>query len=681
MNLAYVDDLKKLFLELYHHQDLHASISMISHDINGFYEKKYQYHDFVTLFSDICLSSNHYDIIDIQLSLINDCLVQGTYHIQINQSEMQCFHITAGFHKQKINYLHISKEYNHDQKEIYQLFKESYVIGLCSYYLDDMHTYRFINQTLPKLLGYTKETYLQDHSGSLSAIDEDDREKVKHHLLNIINNEDNYSIEYRMIKKDGSSIWVLEQGKKILYEDQYIINAFISDITSLKNTELDLEVQKQKYSLALKDNSISILEYDIKNDSMIIDIQEEAKKKIYDHYLDYVASDRSTVFLEDKHLVINLFLRKINGPIEIREHIRGTNQYVRKLMDSTIIYDKNEQPAIVLATARDITTEWNHKFQLEKKVQTDSLTQLFNLESGKERINQYLQQVPHNYALFVLDIDYFKTVNDNYGHLFGNRVLVDFSKCLREIITEPHILIRIGGDEFMILLKDLNHQQSYDIAKIICQKVRHLHYEHELTITTSIGGCYVSDQKPYTFEQLFKQADKALYMVKNTGRNHFFLASIEEQIEIQDNVIDLNQMIQQALLDNEVFQQIMSYIGSYYQMNRISLLTMKSKYVQQHHLWFSSRSYQVADKEMIMDPLDLQLLNLTDCLIYQDNDECKLSKEFVSFLKQGVAKTMFILKLDSSHFLSCVSYTQHHTYQDELYQNIMFIYQNSDHQS
>ena len=90
--------------------------------------------------------------------------------------------------------------------------------------------------------------------------------------------------------------------------------------------------------MALKDNSISILEYHIQDDRMIIDILEQSKKRIYDHYLDYVSSSKSTVFEEDKQKIVDLFTQKINGPIIYREYYRGSQEYcVKTLQQSSII--------------------------------------------------------------------------------------------------------------------------------------------------------------------------------------------------------------------------------------------------------------------------------------------------------------------------------------------------------
>ena len=100
--------------------------------------------------------------------------------------------------------------------------------------------------------------------------------------------------------------------------------------------------------MALKDNSISILEYHIQDDRMIIDILEQSKKRIYDHYLDYVSSSKSTFFEEDKQKIVDLFTQKIKGPIIYREYYRGSQEYCVKTLDATVIYNSNDGAEIIL---------------------------------------------------------------------------------------------------------------------------------------------------------------------------------------------------------------------------------------------------------------------------------------------------------------------------------------------
>ena len=284
--------------------------------------------------------------------------------------------------------------------------------------------------------------------------------------------------------------------------------------------------------MALKDNSISILEYHIQDDRMIIDILEQSKKQIYDHYLDYVSSSKSTVFEEDKQKIVDLFTQKIKGPIIYREYYRGSQEYCVKTLDATVIYNSNDEAEIILATASDITVNWHEQNSLKQQAQRDSLTHLYNLEAGKYIIDEYIKKNPKQQnALIVLDIDHFKSINDQYGHYFGDRVLQELAMTLSRVTKSTDILGRVGGDEFIIGLK---YPESIEYVEVYCQRLlevvsHHICKDKEIDVTVSLGVAF--SRKANTFDDLYQFADQALYQVKKTGRNHYQLYNTLEKDE------------------------------------------------------------------------------------------------------------------------------------------------------
>lgn len=124
-------------------------------------------------------------------------------------------------------------------------------------------------------------------------------------------------------------------------------------------------------------------------------------------------------------------------------------------------------------------------------------------------------------SLLMIDIDYFKKINDNYGHQAGDFVLVNLVKEIEKSMRTSDVFARIGGEEFSILLDDT----SIDGAKIIAEKIRH-NVENKtfnfnnmtISITISIGMSELSRENTL-IEDLYKKADKQLYLAKKTGRN------------------------------------------------------------------------------------------------------------------------------------------------------------------
>ena len=269
-----------------------------------------------------------------------------------------------------------------------------------------------------------------------------------------------------------------------------------------------------------KDNAISILEYHIQDDRMIIDILEQSKKRIYDHYLDYVSSSKSTVFEEDKQKIVDLFTQKINGPIIYREYYRGSQEYCVKTLDATVIYNSNDEAEIILATASDITVNWHEQNSLKQQAQRDSLTHLYNLEAGKYIIDEYIKKNPKQQnALIVLDIDHFKEVNDTYGHLVGNELLIALAKYLLFHTNPNDIVIRMGGDEFVVFFKNVHDDLTYPCNQLMSHLNEISLSHHGIHFSISMGVYTFSNEQ--NFDNIFKIADDALYHSKRNGRNRY----------------------------------------------------------------------------------------------------------------------------------------------------------------
>jgi diguanylate cyclase (GGDEF)-like protein len=160
--------------------------------------------------------------------------------------------------------------------------------------------------------------------------------------------------------------------------------------------------------------------------------------------------------------------------------------------------------------------------ELENKADTDLLTELSNKVATERKIKEYLEENPTKQAiLFVLDIDNFKKINDTMGHAFGDEVLRTLGHRLRAEFRVTDIIGRTGGDEFMILLKDIPDTNT---VKREGEKVERFFRSFEAggyvkyAATASIGAAiFPTDAKE--FEALYKAADRALYLAKKRGKN------------------------------------------------------------------------------------------------------------------------------------------------------------------
>ncbi|MDY0189709.1 MAG: diguanylate cyclase [Desulfuromonas sp.] len=166
----------------------------------------------------------------------------------------------------------------------------------------------------------------------------------------------------------------------------------------------------------------------------------------------------------------------------------------------------------------------NMNQQLEKQATTDSLTGIYNrlkidnlLAGELKRALRYDTQL----AIAIVDIDHFKGVNDLFGHLAGDEVLKDFSELLLNSLRSSDYLGRWGGEEFLIILPQLNGSKAYKVMEKLRKLVENYNFSVERTITSSFGVAeFVSSDTP---ESLIGRADRALYSAKESGRNFVHL--------------------------------------------------------------------------------------------------------------------------------------------------------------
>ena len=188
-----------------------------------------------------------------------------------------------------------------------------------------------------------------------------------------------------------------------------------------------------------------------------------------------------------------------------------------KAFNVSIVELEDEQYLISLT---DISDTILKQIQLEDKSTHDKLTGAFNreyFESHKNLIiNEYTKE-NHLLIFSILDIDFFKKVNDTYGHDIGDKVLKQFVQIIQNSSRNDDLVIRWGGEEFILLLKINSIDNAKKVLENIRKTIAQTSFEKVEHITCSIGATVYKENE--TIEDSFKRADKALYEAKNSGRN------------------------------------------------------------------------------------------------------------------------------------------------------------------
>ena len=160
--------------------------------------------------------------------------------------------------------------------------------------------------------------------------------------------------------------------------------------------------------------------------------------------------------------------------------------------------------------------------QLERAAAQDPLTGVYNVATGRRLVKQQLKQHPggngrYN-ALFIIDLDDFKGINDSCGHHTGDAVLQEFVCALQRAFRSGDIVYRLGGDEFAAFIGDL--QRPYRVVDRVSRRLLNdLSREDRCGVPVRASiGVFIGGG-PLTYEQYYKNADRALYAAKERGKN------------------------------------------------------------------------------------------------------------------------------------------------------------------
>ncbi len=204
----------------------------------------------------------------------------------------------------------------------------------------------------------------------------------------------------------------------------------------------------------------------------------------------------------------------------------------RVIASNTVLKGELASSQAILATQREQIEA------LKTAVRIDGLTQLANRAYFDEKLQEMIQlhqRYQDPFALMMIDVDHFKTINDTHGHQAGDRILKGVAFKIKATLRESDFLARFGGDEFALVLIKASLKPAVDIAGKICINVRESRFlldGTEFKVTLSIGVAEVhADDTP---ETLLRRADDALYLVKQRGRDGAEAKAWEKTITAAD---------------------------------------------------------------------------------------------------------------------------------------------------
>lgn len=180
----------------------------------------------------------------------------------------------------------------------------------------------------------------------------------------------------------------------------------------------------------------------------------------------------------------------------------------------------------IYSVGLDVTEERRKMETLRHRAEKDALTGIYNREETEHQIGTYLMSNPDTMgALFMIDTDNFKQINDTQGHMIGDVVLTEIASGMKKLMRESDVVGRIGGDEFTVFMKDITSaEDAEEKAEELLHLFRHLFESEKSPIKVSCSmGIAIYPKDGASFKEIYASADKALYQAKSKGKNNYVI--------------------------------------------------------------------------------------------------------------------------------------------------------------
>ena len=222
----------------------------------------------------------------------------------------------------------------------------------------------------------------------------------------------------------------------------------------------------------------------------------------------------------------------LTGEEDMKNKIRGLEQgasdYLTKPFDARELVARVKVQLKIKSLQDELKIKNSRLSELSV---TDGLTNVYNRRYLREKLElEFLRCRRYNLkmAYVMLDLDYFKRINDHYGHMAGDYILVEVAAILKRNSRKPDLVARYGGEEFAMLLPNTEIEGALSVAERACEEIGETNFSFEnkiIQVTVSAGLVVYPHPDVHTPDQLVRKADEALFLAKERGRNRLEIAA------------------------------------------------------------------------------------------------------------------------------------------------------------
>lgn len=385
------------------------------------------------------------------------------------------------------------------------------------------------NPQFDAMHGYEPGELLGRHIDCIAPDDlSEDEIAMRSRVMRELVDKGETSYENRAIRKDGSDIWSRVNG--VVSTDPahgpvlILVKYDVTEEQLAKHAGRDAEM---RFRQVFEQSPIGLCL--VTADGLL-----EKVNQSFELITGYSAAELSEMaFAEITHpadleqdlaLAGELFAGERDGYTMEKRYVRKNGEVVWVYLTVTMLRDPEGRPYRALSMVEDITERQRLSEQLKYLADHDPLTGLYNRRRfEKELASAISSGAGAGIAILVIDLDNFKFVNDSFGHTVGDRLIVRTSELLKSRLRADDTLARQGGDEFVVVLRDIAPEDALataeELVRLVARDVRIDGAEHSSRVTASIGVAAASEGEPVPEETLMMQADIAMYEAKDAGRN------------------------------------------------------------------------------------------------------------------------------------------------------------------
>lgn len=430
-------------------------------------------------------------------------------------------------------------------KESYARFQEiTSTLGEGIYVMDANGVITFVNPKAQELLGRTSDELLGQNAHALihyKYLDHSPYSEEECEMRRVVLTGQPFkSADEVFWRKDGTPIHIAVNSVPLFREGKAVAAVVVfDDISERKEIEYALHASEKSFRAIIEHAPIGMTIVSLEGKFMIVNqmlcniVGYSNDELMGLTFQEITHPDDLTIDLE---LLQGLLDGKASTYQMEKRYIRKDGSVVWVQLSVNLLRDEEDIPQYFISQIEDITERKQRHEEVEQQAYIDSLTNLPNRRLLLTRLHQVLSQADRyqrSMALFFLDLDHFKQVNDSLGHDVGDIILKEVANRLLACVRAHDTVARVGGDEFVIILSEITNAQD---AKMVAEKILESFKApidvsgQEIMIGTSIGVAVRGAGRTSDVKELMKQADIAMYESKASGRNryHLFVEGLPE---------------------------------------------------------------------------------------------------------------------------------------------------------